>query len=65
MDMKRRIHEAEQYSRRECLEITGILNEISDRSLEKFIIDKIFRKLDVNINACNVSACHWLKNCRE
>ena len=63
--MKRRIHEAEQHSRRECLDITGILNEISDRSLEKFIIDKMFRKFDVNINACNVFACQRLKSCRE
>ena len=30
--------------------------------LEKFILEEIFRKVDLNINARDVSACHRLKN---
>ena len=60
--MKKRTHQADQYSRRECLEIAGIPSEVNNRCLEKFIFDEIFRKLDLNINACDVSACHRLKN---
>ena len=60
--MKKGTHQPDQYSRRECLEIAGIPNKINDRCLEKFIFDEIFRKLDLNINACDVSACHRLKN---
>ena len=62
IDMKKRNHQADQYSCQECLEIAGIPNEINDRCLEKFILEKIFRKLDLNINACDVSAYHRLKN---
>ena len=60
--MKKRTHQADQYSGRECHEIAGIPNEVNNRCLEKFIFDEIFRKLDLNINACDVSACHRLKN---
>ena len=60
--MKKRTHQADQYSRRECLEIAGIPNEVNNKCLEKFIFDEICRKLDLNINACDVSACHRLKN---
>ena len=43
-----------QYSRRECLEITGIPDSISTDDLEETTI-KIFDKLDVE-------DCHWLKS---
>ena len=61
-DMKKRIHQAEQYSRRECLEIASIPNEVDDRCLEKFILEEIFRKFDPSVNTCDVSACHRLKS---
>ena len=49
-----------QYSRRECLEITGIPDSISNDDLEETTI-KIFDKLDVAIDPSNIEDCHWLK----
>ena len=50
-----------QYSRRECLEIIGISDSISNDDLEETAI-KIFDKLDVAIDHSNIEDCHWLKN---
>ena len=60
--MEKKIHQADQHSRWECLEIAFILDEINDRCLEKFILKGIFRKLDLHFIARDVSACHWLRN---
>ena len=50
-----------QYSRLECLEITGIPDSISNDDLEENTI-KIFDKLDVAIDPLNFEDCHWLKS---
>ena len=50
-----------QYSGRECLEITGIPDSISNDDLEETTI-KIFDKLDVAIDSSNIEDCHWLKS---
>ena len=50
-----------QYSRRECLEITGVQDSVSNDDLEKTTI-KIFDKLDVAIDPSNIKDCHWLKS---
>ena len=50
-----------QYSRRECLEITGVPDSVSNVDLEKTTI-KIFDKLDVAIDPSNIEDCHWLKS---
>ena len=50
-----------QYSRRECLEITGVPESVSNDDLEKTTI-KIFDKLDVAIDPSNIEDCHWLKS---
>ena len=63
--MKKRINWADQYSRRECLEIAGIPNENKDRCLEKFILEGTSKKPDFDINAHDVSACPQLKTPRE
>ena len=49
-----------QYSRRECLEIAGVPDSVSNDDLEKPTI-KIFDKLDVAIDPSNIEDCHWLK----
>ena len=49
-----------QYSRRECLETTGVPDSISNDDLEEPTI-KIFDKLDVAIHRSNIEDCHWLK----
>ena len=50
-----------QYSRRECSEITGIPDSISNDDLEETTI-KIFDKLDVATDPSNIEDCHWLKS---
>ena len=50
-----------QYSRRECLEITGVPDSVSYDDLEKTTI-KIFDKLDVAIEPPNIEDYHWLKS---
>ena len=56
----------EQYSRRECLEISGIPDIISQNDLESKVCD-IFRECDVDIDPVNIEACirlklnHWPK----
>ena len=52
-----------QYSRRECLEITGVPDSVSNDDLEETII-KIFDKLNVAIDPSNIEDCHWLKSSR-
>ena len=50
-----------QYSRRECLEITGVPDSVSNDDLEETTI-KIFDKLNVAIDPSNIEDCHWLKS---
>ena len=50
-----------QYSRRECLEINGVLGSVSNDDLEETAI-KIFDKLEVAIDPSNIEDCHWLKS---
>ena len=50
-----------QYSRRECLQITGIPGSASNNDLEESTI-KFFGKLDVAIDPSNIEDCHWLKS---
>ena len=51
----------EQYSRRECLEIFGLLSSTEDSQLEGTVL-QIFQKMDVKVDPQNVEACHWLKS---
>ena len=50
-----------QYSRRECLEITGVPDSVTNDDLEKTTI-KIFDKLDVAIDPSNIADCDRLKS---
>ena len=56
-DLEVRISESEQYSRRECLEITGIPESADDGHLETKVLE-LFEDLSVNIDERNVEACH-------
>ena len=51
----------EQYSRKECLEISGIPDSISQNYLERRVCD-IFRECDADIDPVNIEACHRLKS---
>ena len=53
-----------QYSRRECIEISGIPNSIKDDDLEGKVVE-VFDKLGVVIKEENVEACHRIKHSSE
>ena len=50
-----------QYSRRECLELTGIPETSDNNTLESTVL-KIFEKLEVNMDPSNVEDCHWISS---
>ena len=50
-----------QYSRRECLKITGAPDSINNDDLEENTL-KIFDNMDVTIDPSNTEDCHWLKS---
>ena len=50
----------EQYSRRECLEISGIPESVSDNALEDKI-QGVLRGIDVEVDTENIESCHRLK----
>ena len=51
----------EQYSRRECLEISGIPESIQDDELED-CVSKIFNECDIPVDPANIEACYRLKS---
>ena len=46
-----------QYSRRECLEFSGILDSVSNNNLE---VLKIFHETGVTVNSGDGEVCHRL-----
>ena len=50
----------EQYSRRECLEISGLSSSTEDSQLEGTVL-QILEKMDVKVDSLNVEDYHWLK----
>ena len=58
--LERKCAANEQYSRRECLEISGIPDSISNNDLEETVL-KIFIETGVTVNSRDVKACHRLK----
>ena len=51
-----------QYSRRECLEITGIISSsVSDKDLDE-VVCKVVTEAGVDINADDVENCHRVGN---
>ena len=61
VSLERQCWSNSQYSRRECLEITGIPDKTDQKDLENTALN-IFRKLDVEIDSSNIEDCHWLPN---
>jgi len=56
-DLEIRSAKAEQYSRRECLEISGIPKTVPDDVIEGKVLN-IFREIGVTIRQEDVEACH-------
>ena len=50
-----------QYSRWECLEITGITSSVSDKDLEE-VLRKVITKAGVDITADGIEDCHRVGN---
>ena len=50
-----------QYSRLDCLELSGIPETIENKDLEGTVLE-IFEKLDVIVDLSNVEDCHWIKS---
>ena len=59
--LERKCAANEQYSRRECLEICGIPDNISNNDLEDTVLN-IFNETGVRINSRDVEACHRLNS---
>ena len=57
--LERKCTANEQYSRRECLEISGIPDSIPNNNLEETVL-KIFSETGVSVNSRDVEACHRL-----
>ena len=57
--LERKCCSNEQYSRRECLKISGIPSDTEAGELEETVL-KVFEKLDVDVDPINVEDCHWL-----
>ena len=51
----------EQYSRRECLETSGVPESVTNNDLEgKFL--KLLEKIDVKVHPDHIEACHWIRS---
>ena len=59
-----RVLECEQYSRRECVVISGVPDEIKEDQLEPTVIN-ILQKLKITINSKDISAIHRLGVSRD
>ena len=61
--LEKKAWENEQYSRRECLEITGIPETVQNECLEDKVCE-ILKTIDIDIDSRQIEACHRIKNNR-
>ena len=61
MSLERQTWINSQYSRQECLELSGTPGTIENKDLEGTVLG-IFEKLDVMVDPSNVEDCHWIKS---
>lgn len=57
IDLERQCWANAQYSRRECLEVSGIPNSVKQDELEDKVLT-IFKKVGCDIKSENIEACH-------
>ena len=60
-DLERRMNESDQYSRRECLEISGLPSSVNNDILEGTVLT-ILEKIGSAVPAENIEAIHRLKS---
>ena len=54
----------EQYSRRECLETSGVPESVAVNDLDGKVL-KLLEKIDVEVYPDHIEACHWIKSYAE
>ena len=59
--LERKCRKNEQYSRRECIEISRIPQSIEQKDLEKTVLN-VFDKIDAPVDLQNIEACHRPKS---
>ena len=59
--LERKCWENDQYSRRQCIEISGIPQSIEQIDLERTLLN-VFDKIDAPVDPQNIGACHRLKS---
>ena len=57
--LERKCHASEQYSRRECLKISGISAEVGDKDMEKKVLEGL-DVIDAPVNKDLVEDCHGI-----
>ena len=59
VSLERQCYSNCQYSRRECLELSGLPESMENSELEGTAL-QLFKKLHVKIDSSNIEDCHWL-----
>ena len=59
VELERQHHKLEQYTRRECLDFSGIPNSVAPKDLENFILH-LFQEIGINLDKLCIVACHRL-----
>jgi len=60
-DLERRMNQVDQYSRRECLNVSGVPSNVTNNNLETTVL-KILEKIGSPVAPENVEAIHRLKS---
>ena len=58
-ELERKHHKLEQYTRRECLDFSGISNSVAPKDLENFIV-RLLQEIGINLDKLRIVACHRL-----
>ena len=61
VSLERQTWSNSQYSRQECLELSGIPETIENKDLEGTVLG-IFKKMKVMVDLINAEDCHWIKS---
>ena len=58
-ELERQHHKLEQYSRRECLDFSGIPGSVAPKDIESFIL-RLLQKIVIDLDKSQTVACHRL-----
>ena len=60
VELERQDHRLEQYTRRECLDFSGIPNSVAPKDLANFILS-FLQEVGINLDKSRIFACHMLE----